>query len=64
MEKLKAIIISDTDQRSFERKITETINGESVWHNDFNELVSINYSFNREHGFVESMIYSALIVYK
>lgn len=61
---IKAVIISDTDESRFEKKITDLLNGNDVWHDDFGELVDISYAFNREGGFYETILHTALITYK
>ena len=60
----KTVVVSDSSQADFERKVEKLINGNDVFHTDFKELVSISYDLARNSGFFETIIYSALIVYK
>ena len=60
----KTVIVSDSSQADFEKKVEKLINGNDIFHTDFKELVSISYDLTRNSGFYETIIYSALIIYK
>lgn len=60
----KSVVVSDSSQAEFERKVEKLINGNDVFYNDFKELISVSYNLIRNSGFYETMIYSALIIYK
>lgn len=60
----KSVVVSDSSQAEFERKVEKLINGNDAFHTDFKELISISYNLVRNSGFYETMIYSALIIYK
>ena len=60
----KVAIFSESSVQDLKKEIEKLLNREDYLHNDFRELVSINYSYNREKGFYVDTIYSALVVYK